>query len=461
MRAPKVAKQSGVETPPFMTDVSRVHSLLPTGAHGVPASPVRGPSGAGFDIARIPLLAAPVAPQAKRWDGASNGAHEREADQVAGNILRMPASHAAPAPRPLRRAPAPALTSSGTPLSEELRSFFEPRFGLSLGHVRIHTGADADRATRARGARAFALGGDVMFARGQYAPGTSEGRHVLAHELTHVVQQSGGMGAWGGGPSIHAAAPGVPQLLSWAEIRNSVFNGLIEGLRIARRAGISALRAGVSRLAPSMHRFANMLVDVVDGIAEVLTALILAVVGLITGFGEGIVEAVIGLIQLVLGIVEGLIRWLWSVFTMNPTHFNQWAERVGGTIAGIPDALRQTVNAWLREFETASSERQTLMIGELTGRVLAVIATIYVTGNLPPSALASVPVPALTTTGELALATAEVAVPVATPVGVAATGSQILMMAGRRDGSGGGRGGRPPQQQQPPPRPVGPLTSQT
>jgi hypothetical protein len=245
------------------------------------------------------------------------------------------------------------------------------------------------------------------------------------------------------------APPGVPQLLSWEDIRNSAFGALIEGLRGTRRAGIAALRAGVSRLDPSMHRFANILVDMVDGVAEVLTALILAVVGLVTGFGEGIVEAVIGLIRLAAGIVEGLSRWLWSVFTLNPTHLNEWAARVGATIAGIPDALRQAVNAWLREFETASAERQTLMIGQLTGRILAVLATIYVAGNLPPSLIATVPVPALATTGELALSTAQVVVPVATPAGLAAVGPQIVMMGGRRDGSGGR--GRPPQRQQPPP----------
>lgn len=82
------------------------------------------------------------------------------------------------------------LKSGGQPLPGPVRSFFEPRFGYDFSHVRIHTGEKASAVARAINARAFTLGRDVAFGPGEYAPGTTEGNRLLAHELTHVVQQN-------------------------------------------------------------------------------------------------------------------------------------------------------------------------------------------------------------------------------------------------------------------------------
>ena len=79
---------------------------------------------------------------------------------------------------------------SGHALRESARSFFEPRFGQSFGDVRIHTDARANTLNRALNARAFTTGQDIFFRQGEYNPGSSSGRELLAHELTHVVQQN-------------------------------------------------------------------------------------------------------------------------------------------------------------------------------------------------------------------------------------------------------------------------------
>ena len=79
--------------------------------------------------------------------------------------------------------------SSGQPLDAQTRAFMEPRFGHDFSRVRIHTDAPAAEAARAVNALAFTMGDDVVFAAGQYDPGTREGKSLLAHELTHVVQQ--------------------------------------------------------------------------------------------------------------------------------------------------------------------------------------------------------------------------------------------------------------------------------
>jgi hypothetical protein len=68
----------------------------------------------------------------------------------------------------------------------------EPRFGFDFSHVRVHADSHAAEAARTVNARAFTLGSSVVFGAGRYAPGTSEGRQLLAHELTHVVQQGSG-----------------------------------------------------------------------------------------------------------------------------------------------------------------------------------------------------------------------------------------------------------------------------
>ncbi len=79
----------------------------------------------------------------------------------------------------------------GKPLSKTTRAYFEPRFGYDFSQVRIHDGADASQATSSLNATAFTVGRNVVFDRHQYQPETNRGRELLAHELTHVIQQEG------------------------------------------------------------------------------------------------------------------------------------------------------------------------------------------------------------------------------------------------------------------------------
>ncbi len=79
----------------------------------------------------------------------------------------------------------------GQPLDAATRGFYESRFGHDFGHVRLHTDARAAASARSINAQAYTVGRDIVFGAGRYAPGTSGGAVLLAHELTHVVQQTG------------------------------------------------------------------------------------------------------------------------------------------------------------------------------------------------------------------------------------------------------------------------------
>jgi hypothetical protein len=81
------------------------------------------------------------------------------------------------------------LNSPGKPLDAEIRRSMEPRFGHDFGHVRVHTGAQAAASAQAVNARAYATGSNIVFADGQFSPGTKAGQQLLAHELAHTLQQ--------------------------------------------------------------------------------------------------------------------------------------------------------------------------------------------------------------------------------------------------------------------------------
>jgi outer membrane protein OmpA-like peptidoglycan-associated protein len=85
------------------------------------------------------------------------------------------------------------LRSPGQPLDEATRAYFEPRFGRDFSRVRVHGDARAAESAKAVGALAYTVGRNLVFGAGAYAPATDSGRRLLAHELTHVVQQERGV----------------------------------------------------------------------------------------------------------------------------------------------------------------------------------------------------------------------------------------------------------------------------
>ncbi|MFC1751467.1 DUF4157 domain-containing protein [Pseudomonadota bacterium] len=181
--------------------------------------------------------------QAKLTVGSPNDVYEKEADRVADQVMRMPDASLTGDSRtavssgsadvvqracatcqeedegliqtkPLANAITPlvqrkasvnsestvssnieagisSLKGDGRPMNQSERSFFEPRFGTDFGNVRLHEDSRAANLAQSVNARAFTLGNDVVFGAGQYQAQSNTSRHLLSHELTHVIQQSG------------------------------------------------------------------------------------------------------------------------------------------------------------------------------------------------------------------------------------------------------------------------------
>jgi hypothetical protein len=84
-----------------------------------------------------------------------------------------------------------AQRGGGQPLPAETRAFMESRFGADFRGVRVHADGPAAQLNREIQARAFTHGSDIYFNQGRYSPGTDTGKELLAHELTHTIQQGG------------------------------------------------------------------------------------------------------------------------------------------------------------------------------------------------------------------------------------------------------------------------------
>jgi hypothetical protein len=170
--------------------------------------------------------------QAKLTVGQPDDVHEREADRLADTVMAMPdpavsrqseeeeemlqmsplsgpsaaniqmqpeeeeellqakgASDSTPEVESSLESEIQGLRGAGSALPHSVRNYFEPRFGCDFSQVRVHSNTQAANIAQTINAKAFTIGQDVVFNAGQYTPGTSDGDRLLAHELTHVIQQ--------------------------------------------------------------------------------------------------------------------------------------------------------------------------------------------------------------------------------------------------------------------------------
>jgi uncharacterized protein DUF4157 len=223
LRKPPAAER---RPPPVALHLSRVNGG---------GEPARQSAAAVAGFAPI-AISSPVSVQCARISHPSDPA-EKEAVQIARNVVQMPEPARPPPAKPEEegkktsgvvqraeavpgRAPSPLSSTAplgGSPLPSPVRSFMEPRFGANFGNVRIHTGEAAADESAALNAQAFTVGEHVFFGRNQFQPNTGSGRELIAHELTHTIQQGAAVQraanpsvAERTGPIVHRAGLGEP-----------------------------------------------------------------------------------------------------------------------------------------------------------------------------------------------------------------------------------------------------------
>ena len=312
-----------------------------------------------------------------------------------------------------------AVARGGATVPHGLRSRLERQFGADLSGVRLHTDAPAHRAASMLGASAFACGTHIGFGAGSYRPGTSGGLALLGHELAHVVQQGGarssaqapwrigerngaaesaadraaaavmtgsplGMPAAAMAGTLSLAPEGWMETAEdwWGKKKEAAYDKLIGALRAAKQSGLGQLRRLAADLPPALQGLAGMLVDQVEIAADLLSSLLLAVVGLVVGLASGLAYALWGLLDLALGLMTGLILAVAGIFSRDMRE--EFDRRAGAVLAGLkqfPENLDRLWQAWREEFDHASTERQTLMIGELTGQIEALILAAAAAGG--------------------------------------------------------------------------------
>jgi len=180
----------------------------------------------GHDFSQIPIHPKPLANvQAKLAVRAPGDIYEEEADRVSNQVMNMSAPQlqrtcACGGEGPKCQTEQPGqqherlqtkhigssdfgqtavppivhevLRSPGQPLDPASRLFMEPRFGHDFSKLRVHTDEKAAESAQAIGAAAYTVGNDLVFGAGEFNPQNSDGRQLIAHELTHVIQQSKG-----------------------------------------------------------------------------------------------------------------------------------------------------------------------------------------------------------------------------------------------------------------------------
>ena len=162
----------------------------------------------GHDFSLIPLQSPPVPTQLAV--NQPEDKYEQEADQIADQMMAAQARNVmSSAPPPIQRvggelatppeaAPASvdrALAGPGRVMEPQVRQDMEQRLGHDFSQVRLYSGAAAEQSAADLNATAYTVGRNIIFGAGGFAIGTHKGRRLLAHELTHVVQQSGGAAA--------------------------------------------------------------------------------------------------------------------------------------------------------------------------------------------------------------------------------------------------------------------------
>jgi hypothetical protein len=290
----------------------------------------------------------------------------------------------------------------------------ESRFGHDFGRVRVHTDAKAAESAQAVDALAYTAGCDVVFAAGHYRPRTPEGQALMAHELAHVVQQGtapsrmtdllpishrsdpteleadrvtqkiigGGSGLVRIGAPVHVARQPTDENSGLVDrAKATLYRGVIAALRGSQRTLISGLRRAARQLPEGARSIIDNIIDIVEGVTDVIVSLHLAIIAVNVGLVSGLVGLVEGVFRMAAGLLTGIALFIAGLATGDMGAAKLWLEDLYRAIVGLPEAIKALYQRWVAEFETASTDRQTIMIGELTGQIIALLVPFLLSGG--------------------------------------------------------------------------------
>jgi hypothetical protein len=206
--------------------------------------------------------------------------YEQEADRIADQVMMMPVSgKTAHSPIAIQRVASGVssqrsaetdssstvqnvLRSPGNALPEATRAFMEPRFGHDFSHVRVHTNKHAEESARALDATAYTAGSNIVFGSRRYQPVSTAGRQLLAHELTHVLQQS-----------TNSISPANSQVIQRQEVTSGSEVATSPTLTNARFTGNRVLEQILSGRIPALSSAHNGRRGAVSKVQQALVAL--------------------------------------------------------------------------------------------------------------------------------------------------------------------------------------------
>jgi len=221
------------------------------------------------------------------------------------------------------------LQKPGSPLDSSTRAFFESRFGHDFSRVRVHSDDAAQHSARAVSAQAYTVGGDVVFGAGRFRPETQEGRLLLAHELTHVVQQSAAE------PLARVSIRQSPHAPPQPHVAPKAAGESVANVRAYGAAPVEAQEAEADRTAEAVVRGSS-----VPGVSRGAAGLIQRTVefrdlgrGSASGFAR-----LPDLIQRLNDISQGL------TYSVDAQNHLAYEERVGGTLSNFDEQMMEFID---------------------------------------------------------------------------------------------------------------------
>lgn len=202
------------------------------------------------------------------------------------------------------------LRGNGRPLPESVRASFEPRFGYDFSHVRVHNDGQAADLAKSLKARAFTVGHDIAFGSGEYAPESATGQKLLAHELTHVIQQNG----------------------ETATLRNKGLDIQKTSQPVIQRGFFGDIWEGAKKVGGAIGKGAKAVGDAIVKGAKAVGG---AIVKGAKAVGGAIVKGAKAVGKWGWNVLKSGGAWVWNLFTKAPLRLWRIIEHLGSGAVGV------------------------------------------------------------------------------------------------------------------------------